>query len=164
MPTRFGKFVSGKHFWKFFLIFYVLFMCFAAYETNAAVCLLFNRGHCFGIPYMLFALISLPIIKKKKPNSERLGKIFKKPVCFLLCFLIYYSGILLLWELISLVLSVSTIVKAIGVLLVIGLCALIVLLGYMHTKNIHIKNMIFLWVVTVNIVLHLSAIFIWASL
>lgn len=140
MPTRFGKFVSGKHFSKFFLILYVLFMCFAAYETNAAVCLLSNRNHCFRIPYILFALVGLPVIIKKKINSERLCKIFKKPVCFLRCFLIYHSGSFLLWEMICLIPSVSAEVKAVGVLASIGLCALIVLFGYMHTKNIHIKK------------------------
>lgn len=71
MPTRFGKFVSGKHFSKFFLILYVLFMCFAAYETNAAVCLLSNRNHCFGIPYILFALVGSPVNFPEKSLQSR---------------------------------------------------------------------------------------------
>ena len=140
MPTKFGKFISGKHFSKLFLILYILFICFAACETNSALCLLSGRTHLFGIPYILFALLAVPIISKKNVSAKWFGKTYKKAKCFLRCFLIYYSGSLALWELMCLISGVSTKTKAVGVIATIGICVVVVLLGYLHTKVIHTKR------------------------
>ena len=140
MPTKFGKVISGKHFSKLFLILYILFICFAACETNSALCLLSGRTHLFGIPYILFALLAVPIISKKNVSAKWFGKTYKKAKCFLRCFLIYYSGSLALWELMCLISGVSTKTKAVGVIATIGICVVVVLLGYLHTKVIHTKR------------------------
>ena len=64
MPTKFGSFISGKFFSKLFLILYILFMCFSAYETDRAIRLLASTG-LYGAVYVVFAVCAVLIITKK---------------------------------------------------------------------------------------------------
>lgn len=140
MPTKFGKFVTAKLFSKLFLLFYTAFVCFAAYETNWALCLLTGRTHLFGIVYIVFALLGILIATKKNISAKWCNRFHKKTMSFLSCLFIYYFGILLLCELILIVSDFSDRVKAIGVLASIGIAIIVVLLGYLHTKVIKIKK------------------------
>ena len=139
MPTRFGKFISGKHFSKLFLLFYILFMCFAAHETNESLCLLIKQPHIYGTVHILFAVIALLIMIKKRISGKWSNRIFKKILSFLSCFFIYYFTTLLLWELVCLISKPTDIVKAYGVVGAIFFAILIVLYGYLHAKVIKIK-------------------------
>lgn len=140
MPTRFGKFISGKHFSKLFLCFNVLFMCFAAYETNNAFCQLVGRTHIYGIPYIFFAIFAVLALTKKNVSFKWHNTAYKKATSLISGFFIYYFLVMLSWELICLAFNISVWYKAVGLIGTIGVSALIVLVGYLRTKTIRIKQ------------------------
>lgn len=139
MPTRFGRFISGKHFSTLFLLLYVVFMCFAAYETNLALCLLTGNLHLYGIVYIVFAIIAVLIITKKSISRKWPNRTFKKILSFLSCFIIYYLLTILPWELVCVLIRPSETIKAVGVVGCVIAAVLIVLYGYLRTKTIKTK-------------------------
>ena len=139
MPTRFGRFISGKHFSKLFLLLYILFMCFAAYETNNALCLLTGQPHLYGTIYIIFTVAAFLIIAKKSISFRWPNRTFKKILGFLSCFYIYYLITLLLWELLCLIIRPTVMARAIGAIGAFVMAVLIVLFGYLHTKFIKVK-------------------------
>ena len=139
MPTKFKKFISGRYFSKIFLLFYALFMCFAAYETNSALCLLSKKPYLYGAVYIIFAIIGIAIILKENMRFKIKNGIYKKTTGFLSCFLIYYLLILSVWEVVCLIFSVADMAKAIGVIVSLFGAILVVAYGYVRTKKIKIK-------------------------
>ena len=139
MPTRFGKFISSKLFIKLFLLLYILFMCFAAYETDMALCLLTNQPHLYGITYFVFITIAVLIVVKNSISLKWTSRTFAKILGFLSCFTIYYLFILLLWELVCIFIRPAKMIKAVGVVSCFIVSVLIVLYGYLRTKVIKIK-------------------------
>ena len=139
MPTKFKKIISGKYFSKIFLLCYVLFMGFSAYETNSALCLLTNRPHLYGAVYIIFAVIGIAIILKENLRFKIKNRLYKKTTGFLSCFLIYYLLIIVVWEIASLIYKVTDAVKAVGVIVSLFAAMLIVIYGYIRTKEIKIK-------------------------
>jgi len=139
MPTRFGKFITGKHFSKIFLLLYILFMCFAAHKTDKALCLLTNQPHLYGIVYIIFAVVALLIMMKKSISRKWPNRSFKKIFSFLSCFFIYYLLTLLAWELICVIIRPAETIKAIGIIGAVFTAILIVVYGYLHTKIIKVK-------------------------
>lgn len=140
MPTRFVKFISGKHFSKLFLLLYTLFMCFAAYETDAALCLLTQKQHLYGAVYIAFGIVAVLVVFKKKIESKWKNRAFKKTLSFLSCFFIYYILILTTWEIVCFIFSIDEAVKGVGVVCSIVLAVLMVLVGYSKTKFINTKS------------------------
>ena len=139
MPTKFGSFISGKFFSKLFLILYILFMCFSAYETDRAIRLLASTG-LYGAVYVVFAVCAVLIITKKSVVAKWKNSLYKKVVSFLSCFFIYYLLVLILWVLICLICPVPDKAKAVGVIACALLSALVVLFGYLYTKVIRIRH------------------------
>ena len=140
MPTRFGKFISGKHFSKFFLLLYTLFMCLAAYETGSALCLLVKLPSLYGAVYIIFGIIALLVIFKKKIEAKWKNRWFKKTMSFFSCFFIYYVLILTFWEIVCFLFSISETIKSVGVICSLILSVIIVLIGYLRTKIIYTKS------------------------
>ncbi len=139
MPTRFSKFLAGTHFPKVFLILYILFMVFSAYETGLAISCFVNGKYIFGAVYIIFALIAFAANPRKRLNGKPNHKI-RKSQSFLRCYLIYYSIVLPLWIIVCLIFGFSDKIKSIGTLLTILVSALIVVFGYLNTKRIRIKR------------------------
>lgn len=140
MPTKFKKFISSKHFSKLFLLFYVLFVCFTAYETNSSICLLSNKSHLCGAVYILFTVSAIMVMLQEKLQVKIKNRIYKKAIGFLSCFLICYFLILTVWEAISLIFKISGSVKAIGVITSLLTAILIVVYGFIRTKYIKTKS------------------------
>lgn len=139
MPTKFGSFISGKFFSKLFLILYIMFMFFSAYETDRALSLLVSTA-LYGAVYVVFAICAVLIITKKSVVAKWNNGLYKKIVSFLSCFFIYYLLVLILWVLICLLCPVPDKAKAVGVTVCALLSALIVLFGYLYTKVIRIRH------------------------
>lgn len=139
MPTRLSKFIMGRHLSKVLLVLYVLLMCFAAYETNAALCLLVNQPHLYGSVYIAFGVIALPVIVKELLRSKWSNRVFRKISSFLGCFFLYYFLLLVGWEIVCVFIRPAETVKAVGVVSVVAVAAATVLCGYLRNKGVHVK-------------------------
>lgn len=140
MPTKFGKFISGRSFSWIFLALYILFMCFAAYETDMALCTLAGHTHLYGISYVLFAVLAVLCVAKRDICTKWPNKILQKFLSFLSCLLIYYLMLLPIWVLLCPIFRVSGIGKAIGILVISAAAILIVFFGYLRTKLIKVRQ------------------------
>ena len=114
-------------------------MFFTAYETNSAICLLLKRPHLYGAVYIIFSIIGLAIILKENLRFKIKNRLYKKATGFLSCFLIYYLLVLVVWETASIIFRLSNTIKAVGVIVSLFVSTLIVIYGFIRTKDIKIK-------------------------
>lgn len=138
MNTHFGKFLESPVFSKLFLIVYILFTGFAAYETNSAFCFLLRREHLYGVVYILFTVIAFLIIRQSKRRHA--GKFYAKTIGFLSMGYMYYLLLLLAWDAVCLILQLGLNIKAVGIAAMLFVTAMIVLYGFLHTKQIATKK------------------------
>ena len=136
METRFGRFISGNVFPKLFLVLYVLFIGGTAYATGHAFELFIGYSWIPKITYGVFALVGILVFKQKSIKERFPNKGFKKVVSFITCFIVYHIFFLICWEIIAVVFNIKENSKAAGVITIFFLAIIIVLLGYLNTKNI----------------------------
>ena len=138
MNTHFGKFVESSLFKKFFLVGYLLFTGFAAYETNIALCILWSRDHLYGAPYIAFALVAVLILMQDKKKHS--GRVYAKTVGFLSIGYLYYLLLLVIWDVLCLLICPEGSAKAAGTIMMLVTAVIIVLCGFLHAKRITTKK------------------------
>jgi len=138
MNTHFGKFIESHIFNKLFLLGYILFTVFAAYETNNALCVLLGREHLYGSVYLVFLAVAVLILCQGK--RKHTGRAYVKTVGFLSIGYLYYLLLLMIWNLVCLVLRPGKIIKSVGTIVMLVAATAIVLFGFIHAKRITTKK------------------------
>lgn len=138
MNTHFGKFVESSIFKKLFLIGFILFTGFAAYETNNALCILSGRKHLDGSIYAIFVIVFLLILSQGRRKHP--GRIYTKAVGFLSIGYLYYLLLLLVWDILCLLIRPEEFAWSVGTVTVLAAAIGIVLYGFIHAKRIITKR------------------------
>lgn len=115
---------------------YAAAVLFISWQTELSMCFLLGMKSTYGCVYIMIAVcaVLLVIHEMKDPSWGRPW--IKRIIGFVCCLFIYYAMLTAIWGLISLVLGVGGMVIAVGTLIMAGMAAVIVLLGYLYTKII----------------------------
>jgi len=136
MPTRFGRFITGKTFPKLFMIVYIMLCAVTAHCTAWALYTIGTaRWICFSI-YFLFAAAGVLILNRKKYHSV----LARKGLSFLRCIAIYYSMLFLVSAVIGVMPFISEFMRAICILVPLPMAILFVVVGFMNTRTIEHKE------------------------
>lgn len=137
---RYKKMISAKHFAKVSNVIFAIYMALLAYEITNAVKTIFHIPTTFGLVYIGFILLSVSIILDSSEKRKSKKPLHIKEKRFMNTYLLYFAFSMFVWMLICLIFPITDLVKSIGTLSIIPLCAVIVFIGYIRTKTIVTKE------------------------
>ena len=122
------------------LLFLLLCLCvivFSAWHTERAICYLFGIPHTFGCTYIMFFLCGIVLMMHEADYSWDQEWV-KIPIGLLSVFMLYYCTLSLVWFLLVVVFRLPLNVDSYGTILILICTSLIVLVGFLNTKTLHV--------------------------
>lgn len=136
MDTPFGKMIEKSGFGTIFQIVILVSVACGALMNGYAVGLLFGNLGLSVLLALLYVALGLLALMQQKVTERWINRRLEIAIGFISCFMIYDFMILLVWGLLALAFSVSRKGSAVGIIAADALAALVVLVGYWHTKTI----------------------------
>lgn len=136
MNTPFGKMLEKNAFKKFFSVVALLSAGFGAIMNGVAVWRLGGNIWGAGFLAVLYIVMGISTLKQSEILVKWKNKKLERIMGISSCFFIYDFLLLLLWLIFTLLFPASEKGRTIGVVALDGAAAVIVILGYLHAKQI----------------------------
>lgn len=117
-------------------VLYTAAVLFISWQTELSICFLLGMKSTYGCTYIGIAVCAFLLVLHEVKDPSWGRPWIKRIIGFVCCLFIYYAMLTAMWGLIGLLLSIDSMVIAVGTLIMAGMAVLIVLLGYLYTNII----------------------------
>lgn len=136
MNTPFGKLIEKSGFGTIFQMVVLVSVVCGALMNGYAVGLLLGNFWLSGLVALVYVVLGVLVLMQQKVMEKWINRRFETAMGFVSCFMIYDFMILLVWGILALAFSASQRGNAVGIIASDILAALVVAVGYWHTRTI----------------------------